>query len=244
MKAIKIIARQTLASYRKPSSMQIKETFPLPPYSTVIGMVHKACGFKEYVDMNVSIQGSYYSRINEIYTRYEFKPGFYEKGRHSIKITDNETGKNTGITQGPSNVELLYNVNLVIHILPKNNEYLDIIYEGLKSPKEYLSLGRWEDLLDIEYVKIVDIEKEKLDEDYELKYDAYVPKGMIEGRETSSMATVYRINKKYSIHPKTNIRKWDEVIFVKHMSKKSEIFAGTEVLIDNDKNKENLIFFA
>ena len=87
MKAIRVIARQTLASYRKPSSMQIKETYPLPPYSTVIGMIHTACGFTEYVDMDISIQGTYHSKVNELYTRYEFKPGYYEKDRHSIKIT-------------------------------------------------------------------------------------------------------------------------------------------------------------
>jgi len=79
VKAIKITARQTLASYRKPSSMQIKESYPLPPYSTVIGMIHTACGFQEYVDMSISIQGSYYSKVNELYTRYEFKPGFMIK---------------------------------------------------------------------------------------------------------------------------------------------------------------------
>ena len=48
------------------------------------------------------------------------------------------------------------------------------------------------------------------------------------------------INKKYSIHPKTKIRKWDEVVYVKHMSKKSEIFAGTEVLSDGT----DLVFLA
>ena len=240
MKAIKLIARQTLASYRKPSSMQIKETFPLPPYSTVIGMIHMACGFKEYVDMNISVQGEYYSKVNEIYTRYEFKSGFYEKGRHSIMVTDNVTGRNTGLTQGPANIELLYDVKLVIHVAPKDEEYLKIIYDGLRNPKEYLSLGRWEDLIDIIKIELVDVEKEKLEEDYELKYDAYVPKGTLEETDGQSIATVYKINKKYSIHPKTKIRKWDEVVYVKHMSKKSEIFAGTEVLSDGT----DLVFLA
>ena len=152
MKAIRVIARQTLASYRKPSSMQIKETYPLPPYSTVIGMVHAACGFEEYVDMDVSIQGTYCSKVNELYTRYEFKPGFYETGRHSMKVTSSETGKSTGLTQGPANIELLFNVELVIHILPKDEEFIKIIENGLKNPKEYLSLGRREDLLTIDKI--------------------------------------------------------------------------------------------
>jgi len=190
--------------------------------------------------MDISVQGEYYSRVNEVYTRYEFKPNFYEKGRHSIMITDNETGKNTGLTQGPANVELLYDVKLVIHIAPKEEEYVNIIYDGLKNPKEYLSLGRWEDLINIVKIELVDVEEEGLEEGYELKYDAYVPKGILGGVDEGSAATVYKINKKYSIHPKTKIRIWDEVVYVEHMSKKSEIFAGSQVLSDGT----DLVFLA
>ena len=64
----------------------------------ITAMVHAACGFEEYVDMDVSVQGSYYSKTNELYTRYEFKPGFYEQGRHSLKVTDSETNRETGLT--------------------------------------------------------------------------------------------------------------------------------------------------
>lgn len=190
--------------------------------------------------MKVSVQGSYYSKVNEMYTRYEFRPGFYEKGRHSEQVTDSETGKSTGITHGPSNVELLHNIKLVIHIVPEKEEFLEIIDNGLKKPKQYLSLGRWEDLLVIENVEIVDLIEKKLDEDYILKYDAYVPKGTFKEKDESSMATIYRINKKYSINEKTKIRKWDEIIYVKHMSKKSRIYTRTDVLCDG----EDLVFLA
>ena len=43
-KAIRLQCFQNLVNYRKPSSFIIKETFPLPPYSTVLGMIHAACG--------------------------------------------------------------------------------------------------------------------------------------------------------------------------------------------------------
>lgn len=238
MKAIKIIARQTLASYRKPSSMQIKETYPLPPYSTVIGMIHAACGLEEYMDMEVSIQGSYYSKVNELYTRYEFKPGFYDPTRHSLKIET--TNDKTGITIGPANIELLTKVKLVIHIKPKNEENLEFIYQGLKKPKEYLSLGRREDLLMIDKVEKVDIESIILEEDKQLRYDAYVPIGQLTNEETDDRATVYRLTKKYSIHPKTNIRYWDEQVMAKHFSTQSTIYEGTKVLTDG----EDLIYFA
>lgn len=55
MKAIKLHCFQNLVNYKKPSSFIIKETYPLPPYSTVIGMIHAACGFKRYHRMKLSI---------------------------------------------------------------------------------------------------------------------------------------------------------------------------------------------
>lgn len=238
MKAIKLIARQTLASYRKPSSMQIKESYPLPPYSTVIGMIHVACGYQEYVDMDISIQGSYYSKINELYTRYEFKPGFYEKGRHSIEVTS-KNGKSTGLAVGPASIELLTNVNLVIHILPKQEEKIQEIYEGLKKPKEYLSLGRREDLLVIEKVQIVEVEEKILEKDYKLKQDAYVPLNCFDKEDINDMASIYKLNKKYSINPKTNIRYWEKQILVKYFSKNVTIYKRSKVKTDG----EDFVFF-
>lgn len=47
-RAIRLDCFQNLVNYRKPSSFIIKETYPLPPYSTVSGMIHATCGFKEY----------------------------------------------------------------------------------------------------------------------------------------------------------------------------------------------------
>lgn len=55
-RAIRIDCFQNLANYRKPSSFIIKESYPLPPYSTVIGMIHAISGFDSYHKMQVSIQ--------------------------------------------------------------------------------------------------------------------------------------------------------------------------------------------
>lgn len=236
MKAIKLIARQTLASYRKPNSMQIKESYPLPPYSTVIGMVHAACGFEEYVDMDISIQGTYFSKINELYTRYEFKPGMkFEQGRHQLRIPDGE--KEIGVTIGPANIELLTNVELILHIKPKDERYIDIIAQNLKYPKEYLSLGRREDLLVIDKVKIVEIKEKTLEEDTAMKYDMYIP---VKEKELQSHGTVYQLNKKYSINPKTKLRFWDEQVKVRHVSQYSYLYEGANILTDG----EDIVYFA
>lgn len=231
MKAIKVVARQTLASYKKPSSMQMKESYPLPPYSTVIGMIHAACGFEEYVDMDISIQGTYYSTVKELYTRYEFKPGYYEVGRHSLEVKS-KAEKSTGLTVGPANIELLTNVKLILHIKPKQDEKIEEIANGLKFPKEYLSLGRREDLLIIEQVEIVDLIETELLKDEQLKQDAYVPIGSIDECDTDDISMIYRLNKKYSINPKTKLRFWEEQILAKYFSKESFIYKHTKLLTD------------
>lgn len=237
MKAIKVIARQTMASYRKPSSMQIKESYPLPPYSTVIGMVHNACGFTEYVDMDISIQGTYFSKVNELYTRYEFKPGMkFDSSRHQLKIPEEE--KEIGVTIGPANIELLTNVELVLHIKPKDEKYISIIQKGLEHPQEYLSLGRREDLLMIDKVEIVEIKENTLEQDTAAKYDMYVP--IKEKGNFHSQGTVYQLCKKYNVHPKTKLRFWEEQIRARHISRYSQIYEGTTVQTDG----EDFVYFA
>ncbi len=53
MKAIRIKLSQDMVNYKKPTSFQLKETYPLPPPSTVIGMVHYLCDFTEYKEMDI-----------------------------------------------------------------------------------------------------------------------------------------------------------------------------------------------
>ena len=79
MKAIRVKLWQDMVNYKKPTSFQLKETYPLPPYSTIIGMIHSLCGYDEYKEMKISVQGKYFSKVNDLYTRYEFSPNKYEE---------------------------------------------------------------------------------------------------------------------------------------------------------------------
>ena len=156
-KAIRIQCFQNLANYRKPSSFIIKETFPLPPYSTVLGMIHAACGYTTFHPMKLSIQGINKGTISELYTRYSFSAGVkYEEGRHQICIED---GEKYGIFKGIANVELVCENQMVIHVVPEEADF-ETVAQSLKYPKKYLSLGRYEDILDIEKVDIVNIRME------------------------------------------------------------------------------------
>lgn len=72
MRALRIVLEQTSANYRKEETMLNKMTYPLPPVSTVIGALHAACGYTEYHNMDISIQGKYGAMTREPYTDYCF----------------------------------------------------------------------------------------------------------------------------------------------------------------------------
>lgn len=69
---LRIILTQNNANYKKEETVDNKMTYPLPPFSTVIGAIHNACGFKSYVPMDISIQGTFGSMVKRAYTDYCF----------------------------------------------------------------------------------------------------------------------------------------------------------------------------
>lgn len=67
MKVIRIHVKQSKACYGRPETVHNKMTFPLPQPSTIIGALHKACGYQEYHPMDVSIQGDYKHKNKRLY---------------------------------------------------------------------------------------------------------------------------------------------------------------------------------
>lgn len=235
-KAVRIELYQNLANYKKPSSFQLKESYPLPPPSTVIGMVHFACDFKEYEEMDVSIQGKYNSRVYDLYTRYEFAGASFEDKRHQLKFRSKD-GKTYGATKGVSTCELLTDVKLTIHICPKNQELIQVIYNSLKNPREYLSLGRREDLVRIDDVKVVSLnEKEVEVKSLDDNYNYYILADLINQEELSTKATIYTLNKVYKkvqIRKGVEIRNWEKCR-VAYCSGEKTTLEDTEILVDDD----------
>ena len=232
MKAIKLKLYQNMVNYKVPTSFQLKESYPLPPYSTVIGMVHSLCDFKEYKPMKISISGNYFSKVNNLYTRHEFNN------------SDN-------VIKGPATIELLVDVNLTIHIIPEDQseEFLNMIFEAFKYPREYPSLGRREDIVLIKDVKIVDVEKKKLEKDLSNGEDnfAYIPVNFIQeklvnhGDKKIGMniyGTRYELTKNYILNnigtkakPKM-IRSWEKEKVIYSSNIKG--FKRREVPVDTD----------
>lgn len=232
-KAIRIECKQNLVNYRKPTSFLIKETYPLPPYSTVIGMVHKACGFKIYHPMQVSVQGSMANTTSDLYTRYSFGDAKKKEDRHQLSVK--YKGEDCGIFKGIGNTELIAEIDLVLHVQPVAEEDFEVILNGLKNPETFLALGRHEDLLDIQNVEIVELVE--IDIAY-AKNDIYVPILIGEAEEEyeeeyEEGCTEYKLNKRFKIDDKTNMRRWIEFTRVKHISKGSRLY---NVLEDGKKD--------
>lgn len=232
-KAVKLEIYQNLVNYKKPTSFQLKETYPLPPPSTVIGMVHFACDYKEYIPMKVAIQGKYHSKINDLYTRYEFAAASYEDIRHNVKLDSSKENKSYGMMRGISTTELLVDNMLVLYIYPDDQERVEEIYNAFLYPREYLSLGRREDIVQINSIKVTEIEEVELDSYVTLKYDAYIPVKFIE--ETNSEATIYNLTKNYelkTIKKGTQVRSWNKVKVAHCVEGKTVIDEGSKTMVE------------
>lgn len=249
MKGIRIKLWQDMVNYKKPTSFQLKETYPLPPYSTVIGMIHNLCGYSEYKKMKISIQGKHFSKVNDLYTRYEFKNSMkFDENRHQLKVGD------YGISKGIATAELLVDVELLIHIIPENQELVTEIENALLFPREYPSLGRREDLVTfIEKPKVVEIKCETLDSTIRLEkvlgkgYGAYIPLEMLNDEKIelknavdgiSMTGTRYRLTKDYKLinygtekSPKV-FREWNKVDVV--YGTNISMLMDSELLLDDD----------
>lgn len=251
-RAVRVRLRQDLVNYKKPTSFQLKETYPLPPFSTVIGMVHNLCGYKEYKKMDISIQGKHTSKVNDLYTRYEFKNGMkYETGRHQLKAGE------FGISRGIATVELLVNVELLIHIIPEDDSLIEEIEKAFLQPVEYPSLGRREDLVTIDEVKVVNIYSKILENSLNAKknYGAYIPVALINSIKTKSTkqgidfpGTRYRLTKNYKTSANYGTEKSPKIF--REWVKKDVLYTTNFVYLmdeeawvdDSDEDKAYIVF--
>lgn len=245
MQAIKLIVYQQTANYRVPVSHGFRETYPLPPYSTVIGMVHYLCNFDCYHPMEVSIQGKSGSATSDLFTRYEFKNGMkFDAKRHQLNV------EGFGVSRGIGHVQLLVDVNLMIHIVPQNQEEIQTIYEALSHPREYPTIGRREDLAVFESVKVVNLESKQLTTDYEVKDASYIPQPLLQNKEgedaigltdenrtSLQRGTIYDLDKDYTLVETSRHRferRWNKVpaMYVSNF----KMYEGEQFLFDEEND--------
>lgn len=233
LKAIRLKIFQPTANYRMPYDFDTRESYPLPPYSTVIGMIHKLCGFKGYHPMQISVSGSYASTTRNMFTSYQY--GALPKNRVGVITVQ---GQHIG--KGVSHVQLLIDVNLTIYIVPDEDSDFDLIYEALKYPKEYPNLGRHEDDAIFEAVDIVNLEQKELDEDMKVETGFYIPAwdvqklDLLQENGMGLRGTSFKINKTYELvkQGKQMYRKWQRIPVI--YASQFTALEGEDVLMDQN----------
>ena len=111
-------------------------------------------------------------------------------------------------------------VEIVIHIIPDKPEDFNAILHGLTYPKNYMALGRHEDIVRMEGVpEVVELQEyDEFSDDYNIgklsnEYSMYIPLTCInEDTGMEEFATVYDITKRYRINPKTKLREWEKLV--------------------------------
>ena len=203
--------------FKNPLSIKGIEIYPLPPYSTIIGLIYRAMGRKwngEY--FQISIQGDYQA----IYRDYVwFK-------KHNFK--DKELGRL------PLQVPILYNLWLLVHI-KASEELLNEIENGLKEPKELLFLSGGEYPVKVEEVKRVKCFEKNLSEEetVTLNYNAYIPKEFKEKISSSGTGegVLFSLSYFYKNSQKPKTYSWVDAYY---LQKGTEIYGS--LILDEDNN--------
>lgn len=167
-------------------------TYPLPPFSTVIGMIHNLCRWKTYHKMDISVSGK---GIYNVSREMRWKGGARavtetEEFQKRFPVSVKDKNGFTGWVKVPVDVDYFNDMILRLHIAPENENDLETIYKCVKFPPVYPSLGRHEDLIRIDNTEIVEIKSEL--RKIQLKLDMYCQNNEFGG-------TYYNIHKDYII---------------------------------------------
>ncbi|MEM5782413.1 MAG: type I-B CRISPR-associated protein Cas5b [Candidatus Aenigmatarchaeota archaeon] len=153
---------QPFAQYRNPFTFYYAQTYPLPPKSTVIGMLQNAVGdwygneygIENWWNLKVSVHGGFES----VFWNYQnLIKGEIELKKENEKLVLYNQGLplyGEGITSQRSPVyqQELFNGHLYIFIKGED-ELIEKIKKSLEKPTKVLYLGRSEDIVFIRNVK-------------------------------------------------------------------------------------------
>lgn len=236
MKVLKVKLYQPVANYRPHYSMQLRHSYPLPPSSAVIGLIHKVLGMKSgntYRDEGETIKGldvAILGKYGGIGWDYQWLLSPQVKGDKNILFTSSVSAlKNIKFKQVPCKIQLLIDVYLVLYIridfdlyeketrkevkdkLKWENEddALRKIKEAFLYPAEIPYLGRAEDLIIIKEAEVAEIIEQKV---YELKnYSTWVPLNIAKNFEI--YGPIYNLpgyyeKKKIKVKVKEELKTW------------------------------------
>lgn len=200
--------------FKNPLSIKGIEVYPLPPYSTIIGLIYRAMGRKWNGEhFQISIQGDYQA----IYRDYVWFRG--------DSLGDKED-------KLPLQVPILYSLELLVHVKAENG-LLEDIERALKEPKELLFLSGGEYPVKVQEVKRVKCLKKFLSEEDHIKlnYHAYIQRKLLENISTSDKGILFSLSYFYKNSQKPKTYSWIDAYY---FQKGTEIYGS--LILDEDNN--------
>ena len=156
MNALRLRIYQPQAHYRIPFTYQRRHTYPIPPYSTVVGFLCNVLGiydqskpeYKKLKSIRMSIAGRFESKTTEYI--------WFRNLSKSAHINRFGTVENRSVGghlehiggQSPVSIDILNDVHLIIYLAHADEDFLVDVREELIHPVhrlEVLHLGRAED---------------------------------------------------------------------------------------------------
>ncbi|MGB9665338.1 MAG: type I-B CRISPR-associated protein Cas5b [Ignavibacteria bacterium] len=174
MKLLRLKIYQPQAHYRIPFTYQRRHTYPIPPYSTVIGFLINLLGLKDQSsslysngikNLKISIAGSFETKtIESIWFRNLSKES--HKKRFGSFFNRSLSGHIEHFGgQSPMKIDILNDVYLIIYLFHNDQNFLELIKENILNPVqrlEVLHLGRAEDWIVFDGLpKLIDIDELK-----------------------------------------------------------------------------------
>lgn len=166
MNALRIELELSQAHFRKPWSFSIRHTYPVPPFSTVIGFLCNVLGDKGLLFQN-DFGLAVFSRFESLDCEYTWlrnlSPKAHKAKYHSYsnrQLRDNNIEHPGG--QSPVRIFVLNDVKLLLYLNCENENLYSLIQEGFKRPGQWFShlhLGRSEDWVVVKSAEVVKLEK-------------------------------------------------------------------------------------
>lgn len=170
---------QPFAQYRNPFTFYYAQTYPLPPRSTVIGMLQNALDDwygNRYSDMWNELKISIHGEFENSFWNYQSMIKGYPFVKDGILMSEDGRlyGEGKKAQRSPVYQEELFNGRLFL-FLQGREELINEIHQALEQPKKVLMLGRSEDVIFIRRVIKPDkVERISVKGDIKIPYSTYI----------------------------------------------------------------------
>ena len=173
---------QPFAQYRNPFTFYYAQTFPLPPKSTIIGMLQNATDHyydEEFWNFKVSVHGGFESTFWNYQSLIKAAKTGISIVKYRGKLTlynQNRPLYGEGLTSQRSPVYQQELFNGHIYIFLRGPEHLiNEVENALKNPRKILYLGRSEDVIFIKKIHEVVFEKKRTNSKFfRLQFPTYI----------------------------------------------------------------------